>query len=271
MPPLDTNSLPFLIRKMLSFEFAAAFALEIDVWSTRSNVIELVGYTKEGPFKYSIAIGGAGTRENFTRRIPDIPIAISVLTDPDNTYKGEIYCTIYLTANETKIQQLARGYPWGQGGVSWPQPAGEDAGNGRFMQTAEASADPAAGVEATLTVPTGEIWIVHGAVIQLVTAATAGSRRVHLVVESPQSGSNSNRDFFGNTDQIISETKKYTFAPLGNISDETDDNDIVINIPDQLVLRPTDTISTQTTNLAAGDNFTPLKLFIEKFMMLTEQ
>lgn len=125
------------------------------------------------------------------------------------------------------------------------------------------SANPAAGVEWSYTVPDGEVWKIHHIDAQLVTAATVGSRRVHIRFTDLDG---SIIDAFSSVDQIISETKNYSVAHFGSTPDETDSNFILINIPDGILVNGGGTIRSVTTNLAAGDNWSVATILVEKYL-----
>lgn len=70
-------------------------------------------------------------------------------------------------------------------------------------------ADPAAGAEVSDAVPAGKTWRLHGVLLQLVTSATAATRRTHLVLDD---GTTVFYRRGSNATQAASLTQNYAFA-----------------------------------------------------------
>lgn len=260
----EANDFPFITRKMLSFEGTGTFGLSVDVVSRAASDIKLTGFTKESPFVYKFRPVSTSTRETFNFSLTDLPIAVSLISALGDFVAGDAFASVYLTINGARVQQLMRGDMGGFDGLSWPQPSGNPTGFEAFSSVTAVSDDPAAGAEISITIPTAETWVLQAASVQLITAATAGSRRVHLVLDPEASGGTLH--FFGTTDQIISETKRYNFVASATSSSLTDNNQIIVPIAQNLILPGASTIKTVTTNLAAGDDFGVMRLLINRYL-----
>jgi hypothetical protein len=253
---------PFINRKMLAFEKGIVFKLKLQVQSDNTRKITIRGMTKEGVFSFKHTCLGTTQVETEYFGIPDVPIFVSVLDDQSLGVQGEITVTLSLVANDDIITELCSGLIYQTKNVSYPQQIQKDlVPNGGKICEID-STDPAAGAQATITVPVGEIWRILNGNIQFVTAAAVANRRLQIIFSD---GAGPAIYTFSNTDQIISETKGYSIAPYGVIQAETNGNIILINIPKDIWIRGGGTISTAVTNMNAGDNLGVLTLLIEKF------
>lgn len=245
---------------MLAFESGATFALRIQSQSSDNNTLTIRGMTKEGPFVLSHTTNANRSTQTETFNLPDIPIWVTVSDDLFNFVQGDCFINLSLVVNGDILYQLANGLVYYHNNISWPtNNIIENRQKPGRIRTVNGT-DPAAGSEISQTVPNGAMWKLKGVRIPFVTAATAGSRRVHLVINDSV---NDIIDIFGNVDQIISEAKQYTFTPFLNVPDETDDNDILVSIPNDIILFAPMIIKTITTNLAGGDNFGQPIFYVE--------
>lgn len=123
--------------------------------------------------------------------------------------------------------------------------------------------DPGAGAEATVTVPAGEYWVVHGLLLTLVTSATVANRRVEIQID------NGTTVFFRlahAADQAASLTWRYQYANHGYRDAAVTGTNNVANIGMPVfTLGPGYRIQTSTTNLQAGDDYAPPVLFVADY------
>lgn len=259
--------LPFLVRDMLAFEYAASIELVITARSKSADEINVVGATREGLFKYTFLTNTSVDTAQVVRfAIPDLPIWISI-TDRDGAIVlGAVYIKADLAINGDTIHALTSGYVYNIKSLSWPAVNLETAEGHKGAITVIESADPAAGTELSITVPLGEEWKIKAMRFQFVTAATVGTRNVHVTVEI--NGAPIYTFFTGNG-QIISQTLNYSLYPLPTTNDLLNDNDISMPIPDDIIVPGGDIIKTETVNLAAGDNFGKMQVYVERFIKLT--
>lgn len=247
---------------MLSFEQGTTFALGLSVQASIARTITLRGMTREGPFTFTFATSSAGTVTYQSFRIPDVPIFVTVINESTSDDQGSIYAYLSLEANGDTLYQLCAGLIYGQKGISYPASPGADLRPSGGRLTYITGSNPAAGAEILETVPAGRLWKIIAMRFQLVAAAAAASRRVHVVFTD---GSSDLLDCFSSVDQIISETKNYSVGGFGAVPDETDDNDILIAMPPNIMLPQGAEIKTITTNLNAGDNFGVPIFLVEEF------
>lgn len=247
---------------MLSFEHARSFGLRITTQSSLNSRLTLRGYTREGMFSFTHSTQSTKlpVTENF--RIPDFPIMISA-TDTNGFFsEGELYVQLALTIDGEVVYELFAGTVYEGKFLSWPDNGGKSPRATSGNITSTTSTDPAAGAEPVLTVPAGVVWELISLNVTLVTAATAANRRVHFAITDGFGGS---VNCFSSIDQTASTTRLYSGANFGHLPDEADDNDIVINVPPNLLLIEGGDISTETTNLQAGDNFTALRATFKEY------
>lgn len=135
-------------------------------------------------------------------------------------------------------------------------PSGGALGQPAVTGATTSGTDPAAGAEASVTVPAGDNWTLTSALISLVTDATVANRRVHLIIDD---GTTTVLNLVGSVDQAASLTVVYSWTAGGNDSAAVRDG--VLNLgqlPTDLRLLPGWRIRTLTTGLQAGDNYGPL-------------
>lgn len=123
--------------------------------------------------------------------------------------------------------------------------------------------DPAAGAEATVTVPAGEFWVVHAILLTLVTSVGVANRRVELQID------NGTTVFFRlahAADQAASLTWRYQFANHGYRDAAVTGTNNVANLGVPVfTLGPGYRIQTVTANLQAGDDYAAPVLFVADY------
>lgn len=265
MDKIKYPQLPFLTREMLQFGRKTAFSIVVDVWADSNYTLNLIGATREGLLKYAIETAGTGAMETFTFRIPNIPIFATFFTGTTNINRGQVFASIYLTANGEKILKLASGYISNQSSLNWPQTQADSESRESGFWTAYNGAAPAAGANHNFAVPANQHWVLHGMSFALITDANVANRRVHIRTAF---GTSAGRvAAFPSVDQVASSTMWYHFAEYGHIPDETDDDRILVNFPANIHLRAGATITTDVVNIQATDQLTACMCLIEKFII----
>ncbi len=129
-----------------------------------------------------------------------------------------------------------------------------------FLSTATAS-DPAAGAEISISVPSRSQWKVHCGTFQLVTSATVGPRRIGLeLFQSPSTVMRS-----GASVEIPENTTvKITMLP-GIQATQLANGNIIIPLPNELIINNGATLSTVTAGLDSGDQYSAINLFVEEW------
>ena len=257
-------SLPFLVRKMLNFEHGATFGLRIRTQANRATALTIRGMTQEGIFTFALTTTGGGgiAEENF--RIPDVPIFVTVTTTETAATLGQAFVAISLTVDGEIVQELTAGNVQTIHGISWPtQNPQNTRPNGGFLNVVSGT-NPAAGVEIDEDVANNEYWKIKSIRLTLITDATAVSRRVHVVF---QQGNTTILEVFSDVDQIESLNRNYFIAPIGDLPSRADDNDILIPMANDFAISDGMSISTETTNFQAGDNWGTPRFFVERFFI----
>jgi hypothetical protein len=264
MTQVDGIQLPFLNRDQLNFKDGATYALAIRFRSILTDDIKITGITREGPFTFRIAPAGGGGIETKTFKIPDIPIFLSVSANDSNTYKNGVYIDIGLQVNGDVMLDLLSGYTYANKRISWPAATfetGMPPPVGRIY--ARSTNDPAAGNEISYNMPDNFNYHFKSFEVTLVTDATVANRVVHLRVTNSNGGG---YEFISSVSQAASLTRTYHFQPIGGAGVYSDDNDIIVPIPNDIWGRYITTIATVTTGLVAGDNFGVMTMWTEEFL-----
>jgi len=257
--------LPFMTRKMLAFDPQASFGLRVTLTGIDTNVVNVIGYTREGIFKFRATHSGDGTAESTNFNIPDIPIMVSVFCLSDAMDRGEMWAEMWLTINGERVFRFGSGYISAQTAISWPAQINETEHPGRGLITRVAGANPAVGAECSDTVPTNERWRVLCYSVQLTSVNSGSARNVHLVTNMV--GTGLNQHHYGAITQAINVINKWYFVPNGGFNPALDGTDIIVPIPHELWLNETGTLGTETTNLVATDDFGSPTILVEKFMV----
>lgn len=252
---------PFPTRDMLRFGRDAGLEIVVtsQVISSRNLVVRMA--TREGMSEFTHSNTGTGLAVTTRHKISDIPIFISVVDEASDTVQGEAFVTMSLAMNGEIVHQLASGYVYRQKGIAWPQSLNNEVIPARGGIMTKSTANPAAGAEITGAVPGGQMWRVIGCSFILVTDATAANRTVTI-----QFGGNVEDGFIAQSGvvQAASQTRFYNFTALGFQPSAAVGNNIMAPMPPEVYMVGSETFTTITANLQAGDNFGSMKLFVEQ-------
>lgn len=160
------------------------------------------------------------------------------------------------------IAQLLAGYVTDDFSPSFPGGTMEGPLDGSGMLRSITGTNPAAGVEISETVPTGARWRVSTLMATLVTSSDVANRRVRILVDD---GTNEFFRYKVATDQTATQTIQYIFAPLGTESG-TAFSVAIVPIPPNLDLPAGARIRTNTSGLAAADDWGAPQLLVEEWM-----
>ena len=263
MPPELDISLPFLTRRMLSFEGAATFDLEVTTASEGTPLVEIAGFTREGPFLFSLTTTATPIPKTDIFRLPDIPISVSIRKSLATATANDTIAFVYLRINSTRVMLLCQGHLGSVYGINWPNQVPMSPLQLRGSPIEKTTANPAAGVNgATLTVPAGEYWILKMADVTLVTDATAASRRVLLTITSPNSALVISS---APADQTASQTVIYSFFETAQALNNATSLRQTAPLPLNLLLPATSLVAISASNFQAGDDFGTFRAYVEKF------
>lgn len=248
---------------MLSFQYGSVFALRLrsqcDVASTN---LTIRGATKEGPFTFAFVTGANSTITSQNFNIPDVPIFAMVIDNDGMLYQGDCYVTLDLMVNDDQLYHLGSGLVYTQKKMSWPPVSNQDQRPGGGIMIRFLGTDPAANVEITQTVPSGEVWKVRSIAFTLVSDGNAANRFVTLTITD---GTNTILQISPAAVQTATQTVRYNFAP--NLSARQNATTLIQEqpLPADLILPAGSVISTVTTARQATDNFGAPYLQVEKF------
>lgn len=263
MPEDQFSSLPFLTRKMLSFEHATAFSLVVRVKADGADPLRIRGATREGLFTFRVIPDANYQLTESTFGLPDIPLWISVV-DPENQYiQGKCFVSISLAVNGDIVQQLVSSYVSGNHWASWPLTMNEYGRPTPAQIITYNSSNPDAGAQHSFGPPGNTLWLLKALRFSLVTDATVANRVVHIVFST---GGFSTIDCISATAQAASLTRSYSCYPGISGGAAADDNDIIIPIPAGLILGGGDKIKTTITGGVAGDDWGAAQAFVEQYI-----
>lgn len=255
MPPEDALSLPFITREMLKFEHGAKLQIRVALQDTATRVLRIRGGTRDGVFTHRFeAVVGDGTLENFDFDIPDFPLFVTLESTITTHYRGVTYARLFLLVNGDIFQALGGGWISFQSAVSWPQVhfESENATEGQFE--GGLASDPAAGAEVNFQVANQTQIEILALRFTFATDANAADRRPHVIFIP--ANINDRYISFGPDNQTASLTREYTFSPFGGPAATLDNNDVMVDMPRDVVLGPLGSIRTETTNIQVGDQYT---------------
>ena len=250
------------MRKMLAFEGAAAFQLEVYTSSDEAVTLEILGMTREGPFKYSFVTNGTLTPETQYFPIPDIPICITLKLPSLPPKRNAVYALVFLRINKTRTQLLCQGFVDLFHSISFPNlvPMTQSQLTGAPRNLA--SADPAAGAEATITIPSYVSWIVRQVTVTLVTDATVADRAVALEYYDVSA----NLTYCVSAAvQIASKTVVYHWFVGAAVKEDATSGYQNAPLVDGLILLPGYRLRTKTKNIQAADNFGIMRVYYEQY------
>lgn len=258
---MSDNPLPFLTRKMLVFDEASAFELEIITTSDNIENIEIQGMTKEGIFRYNFQTTSNSLKQSTLLGIPDAPIWVSVKLQGDDSGVNNAYALVYLRINGTKNLLLCQGFLGHLHGITWPEQLPYTQLQYRGKQKTVTPDSEVVGSATTFDVPSGEYWILKSARAQLVTSIQIAVRRVYLMITYVDGG-----DCICLTPktQSLSEDRYYTWYD-GAVSMVDDEFPIQqAPLPHDILIPPRSQITIGATNLQDLDAFQRCSLRIEK-------
>ncbi|MCI0561108.1 MAG: hypothetical protein MN733_21695 [Nitrososphaera sp.] len=263
MPPKELKEPNFLTRDMLAFEHGTAFSLVIDIFSEAANEYVIRGFTKEGPFQFSIVTAAGSTTTEQVIGIPDVPILLTVTCSAAAATLGSGYVRVELGINGTRNVTLCEGYPHLFESLAWPTTPIPTELQRRGQIIALTGTNPAANAEISETVPTGNWWKLKSFRAVLVADANAATRRVELRITVGGIVVASIPTIHSHTAGTI---VIYMFAD--NAVAQTDGIGLISSqpIPQDIILPPASVVETVTTNKQAGDDWAAPTLLVERYL-----
>ena len=267
MDELLKKLFPFVTRDMLNFGTSAKLQVRISTQSNNGLPVNVRLVTRDGISEFSHTTQGGGAITSSDFGITDIPIMISVV-DPGGFRQGDCYCTLELLMNGEVVYAFTSGWVYSLKSISWPQSESFNAIPDRGRIKSVASANPTLEEEINLVVPVGRTWRVLSCSAQLATGADVATRTANFVFTLEDSGAE--RWVTAQVDQITALTRVYQLDHFGAPFTGVLGSRIYTNMPQDIWLNEGGSISTNTTNLQASDNWGPLTVWIEEYFQVPE-
>lgn len=255
--------LPFLTREMLKFGNKTPMRLRLSAAASLVGEVNLRAVTRNGIIALNVETTADGVVQSDTVGIDDIPILVSAVDEGDSFLPGQCWANISLEFAEEETISLGSGFVYVDKGIMWPSANHQDAVPNRGDFATVKSANPAAGTEAALTIPAGQLWRILAAHIQLATDATVVNRSIRLALNI---SGGQKWIAFNVQAQTASTTYTHHFAHYGYANGEVSGAEMIYSLPQNIWLTPGSTIATDTLNLQAGDDYGIMVLIVEKFM-----
>jgi hypothetical protein len=254
--------LPFLTREMLKFGNKTPMKIRLNVAADIIGSLILQGITRSGLISLEGKTSSDGKLNTTEIGIDDFPIMLSVTDKTKFFNPKQCWVSVEMEMFDQEIVTLCSGFVYLDKGVSFPAITQEDNMPGRGYIVEEVTLNPAAGAEILETVPAGEKWLIHSASVTFVADATVVNRKPHFVFRND----NGNQlEAFGYANVAASETVLLCGAKYGYVPDAEDAGAIPMVLPPDLWMLPAGTITTDTNNMQAGDNYGLMTLIVEKF------
>lgn len=248
---------------MLKFEHGAAFELTGVIKSGGARLVTISGYTKENHFTFKIQTGSGLQTKVLAFRIPEMPIAVLVSSNTSAIGANDIYVNLNLSVAGSPFIHLCKGFLGPNTPIAWPDSPAPTPIQNRGQLITTSSGNPAAGVEVVQSLGSSVWTLLKIVFFTLVTDATVANRQVHLEIVRaglvlallPAAAI-----------QTASQTQTYTWAAgLSSIADPIGLTQSM-GLPTDIVLIPGSVISSVTTNLQPGDDFSIMRIFNERFL-----
>jgi len=262
MAEVQDVSLPFLTRKQLAFEHGTRFSLEITSFTEGQADLEIRGLTKEGPFVYIQRIGPTTNQQNFSLRIPDVPIMLSITKFLSTGALNSINVIVKLGINGVGTIVLCQGYISMHTGLAWPHqiPLGklEKVGVVRALTLGGLGA----GAELNFTVASNKFLLIRAIQMRFVADATVASRRVTLRIT--QDGNRAGH-FPSAGDITAGQDYRLVWFPGATLINDATGFIQSMGFPNEMLLNEGANIETVTKNIQVGDQISELSAYVQEY------
>ncbi len=267
MPGESRNGFPFITRRQFDFEHGSSYALVLQTISPSSDIIEVRGLTKEGPFTFAARPTGNNSLETFTFAVPDVPVSVSVMMNPASAAVVAAAAILHLSINGNRTFLLGQGNVAPLFGFSWPHTLSPSLTQELNMPEEFTIAPPGAQSDFTQTVPANQYWQILGIHVELDTDANAANRTFRLDILN--SGS---KTMFtvNNQSAIVANTVVLTnFIPEGTTGVITANLFHEVRLPPHLYMNAGWSLESSTTNLQVADAYTFIRMRIRRHYLRT--
>lgn len=148
--------------------------------------------------------------------------------------------------------------------LGWPEGPNQQSVQGTGAVSSFVVANPAAGSDIAVSVPTGARWLMQSFAGQLVTSAAVANRIPHIVISDI--GGNQLWNVAAPAAQVASTTVRY--SACGGVAVSSNDNATIMPIPDVALNFQGFSFNTLTTGLQAGDQWQNIRISIVEWLEL---
>lgn len=191
---------------------------------------------------------------------------VSVRATAGAPRRGQCYVAVDLVRGQTNAVQplgvITQGYVADMSPLAWPGMLPLASPDGVGVVLSVLGADPGAGAEWSVTVPTNARWRLFTAYVNFLTDATAANREVILTIDD---GANLLFEATSTFNHTASLNVSYAFARNVQRGSSTTANLVNVPIPD-MILMGGYRVRSQTVNMQGGDNFTAPRLCVEEWI-----
>jgi len=207
------------------------------------------------------------TRATTYHRLPEgFLLCVTVDATGAAYRRGHCWCQVGIQVGEGATgvahAQLISDYVTGMARLAWPGGQLRSSVEGRGLLRSYTGTDPAAGLEISVTVPTGARWFLLSFRADLTTDATVANRQPRWLVDD-----GAIEYFRAGTyaSQPASQLWRYTWS-TSNWGEASNRDPYFVPLPADFHLAAGHRIQTSTANLQAGDNWTAPQLFVEEWI-----
>jgi len=255
--------LEILTPEELRFLEAKEPRIQIESWSNAARTVHIRGFTRHGTFSFDHVTNADRSRKAEDWRIPEFPISLQASPKDVPVRRGELYVRLTLLLMGFPVGRLSTGYLTDSKTITWPPGVFEGFTEGPGLMRSLRGTDPAAGTEISETVPTNAGWRLRGLNAELVTDTTVIDREVILVIND---GSKDVVGWDSGQAQAANESRYYKYAPTGDRWVGAVTGNVIVPIPDDLILFQGWVIKTVTKNLQSGDNWGAPDIWVEEWI-----
>lgn len=219
------------------------------------------------PNTWRLATSANGTAGTLRVQVGEgFLLALTVENEGGAPMRGQHYAAVRVfhggPITPERVQVLVEGYITTETLLAWPAPTSAAGPDPRRALVVTAVANPAAGAEISITIPTARRARLQLLYFDLVTSVTVANRSLELIIDDGVDILWREVAFDG---QPASTTRHYMVAPIG-FEHAVRANDAVITVPAEFWMRGGWRIRTITALLQAADQFSAIRLVTEEHL-----
>lgn len=197
-----------------------------------------------------------------------LSLTVSITPVAAPTQRGDTYVQVMLQYGPAPAvncyRTLVSDYVTTTRTVGWPEgPLNDNLSGPGFLQTHQ-TANPAAGADFNFTTPANTRTWVHALTATLTTSSTAANRLVNFQIKD--TGTNLIWSFGSQVAQVASTVYVYNASEC-IVSSSAASVTMLVTFPSEMYLLPGDAISSLTTNLQSGDQWSAIEVLWETWVL----